>query len=112
MGDLRVPLTPYLRAEDKYRTDNHYRAVVDMLTSMIAKLEMTPTEVREAAIYACIRFEHLNMNSVRRYISRDGTLIDPRAEEDMRRELDRCADRARDLSRWLSQDNEDGEKNG
>lgn len=28
---------------------------------------MTPVEVREAAIYACIRYEHLNMREICRY---------------------------------------------
>jgi hypothetical protein len=66
----------------------------------MAKLEMTPAEVREAAIYACIRFEHLNMREIRRYVR--GGPVPPKVEEDMRKEIDRCQERARDLERWLS----------
>ena len=97
---LRAPMTPHLRAELRYRDDPTYHAIVDMLTATIAKLEMTPVEVREAAIYACIRFEHLNMSQVQRYLAYGP--VPPSVEEDMRRELDRCQERARDLERYLS----------
>jgi hypothetical protein len=93
------PLTTHLRAEERYRDDPTYHAMVDMLTSVIARLEMTPSEVRECAVYACIRYEHLNMQATRRYM-RDGVLL-PNAERDMREELDRCEERARGLRKWL-----------
>jgi hypothetical protein len=97
---IHHPLTPHLRAEERYYNDPTFRCVVDSLTAAIAKLEMTPAEVREAAVYACIRFEHLNMAHVQRYI-RDGALP-TKLERDMRGELDRCQERARDLERYLS----------
>lgn len=81
------PPTPYLRAEQRYKTDTTYRTMVDLLTSVIAQLQMTPAEVREAAIYACIRFEHLN--------------IPYRQAGDMLDELNRCEARAQELKRWL-----------
>ena len=97
----RPPLTPYLRAEERYRDDATYHAMVDVLMAVMAKLEMTPAEVREAAIYACVRFEHLNMNQMQRYV-RAGGVVPYRVEMDMRQELDRCEERARALRRWLS----------
>ena len=93
------PLTPHLCAEVRYRDDPTYHAMVDMLTSVIATLEMTPVEVREAAIYACIRYEHLNMREIQRYTR--GAPVPPTVTEDMQRELDRCQERALDLAQWL-----------
>jgi hypothetical protein len=81
------PLTPHLCAEERYRREPMYHAMVDMLTSVMAKLEMTPVEVREAAVFACIRFEHLNMNQMTRYIR--GGILHPHDEKDMVNALDR-----------------------
>ena len=99
-GSINHPLTPHLSAEARYRDDPTFHAMVDMMTSVIAKLEMTPVEVREAAIYACIRYEHLNMREICRYAR--GGPVPPAVEADMRRELDLCQERARDLAQWLS----------
>jgi len=101
-------MTPYLRAEARYRDDHTYHCLVDALTAMLAKLELTPVEMRAAAIYACIRFEHLNMNDMRRtYRQRTGP-IPYREQEDMRGELDQMEMRASELRRWLLGDDEAG----
>ncbi len=43
--------------EEKYRNDTHYRMLVDALEGMIHQAQFTPSEIREAAIYAAIRYE-------------------------------------------------------
>lgn len=46
--------------EQRYQNDNTYRCVVDMMMSIIMKLELSPSEVREAAMYAVYRMEMLH----------------------------------------------------
>lgn len=41
--------------------DVAFRAVVDGLIATILHLELTPAEVREAAVYACIRVEEMRI---------------------------------------------------
>lgn len=53
----RRPSTPLMRTEDKYNSDPAFRHVVDSLQRVIEHLELTPGEVREAAVYACMRVE-------------------------------------------------------
>lgn len=43
--------------EEKFNNDPDYRRLVDTLESLIAKAQFTPSEIREAAIFACIRYE-------------------------------------------------------
>ncbi len=45
------------RTEDKYNNDPTFRTVVDTLQMVIEQLQLTPGEVREAAVYACMRVE-------------------------------------------------------
>jgi hypothetical protein len=42
---------------EKYQLDSDYRAFVDTLVEYITKCKYTPSEVREAAILACIIYE-------------------------------------------------------
>ncbi len=57
MGDpYRTPL-PLMRTEDKYNNDTTFHHVVDVLQMVIDQLQLTPGEVREAAVYACMRVE-------------------------------------------------------
>lgn len=42
---------------EKYQNDPMYAALVNSLWSMIEAAEMTPSEVREAAILACTLYE-------------------------------------------------------
>jgi len=46
-----------LSPDEKYRTDTQYRMFVDTLEAMIRQAQFTPSEIREAAIYAAIRYE-------------------------------------------------------
>ena len=44
-------------AETRYQRDPAFRALVDAMYSHIDALKLTPTEMREAAMLACIKFE-------------------------------------------------------
>lgn len=43
--------------EDRYGRDPLFRAFVDTIHVMLRRAEMSPTEVREGAMLACIHFE-------------------------------------------------------
>lgn len=47
----------YERAREAYSNDPMFRALVDTMRHLIGKLEMTPNEVRNAAVFACILHE-------------------------------------------------------
>lgn len=49
---------PVDSVEDRYRRDPQFHTVVDMLEHLIRSANMTPTEVREAAILATIHYEN------------------------------------------------------
>jgi len=51
----------YLSAEERYQRDAQFRTMVDVLTLQIRDLHLTPTEVREAAMLACIRCEAMSL---------------------------------------------------
>jgi len=46
-----------MNAKDRYLTDPLFHALVDYLTKEIERLKLSPSEIRDAAILACIRFE-------------------------------------------------------
>lgn len=49
-----MPLTdPYQR----YQDDPQYHALVDTIHGLISRCDFTPSEVRQAAVLACIHFE-------------------------------------------------------
>lgn len=43
--------------DERYLQDPQYRQVVDMLESFIHKYHFSPSELREMAVMACIRYE-------------------------------------------------------
>lgn len=43
--------------EEKYINDPHYHPLVSTLETMIHQAQFTPSEVREAAVLACIHYE-------------------------------------------------------
>jgi hypothetical protein len=57
---------PRLAVEERYHRDEHFRQLVDVLTHFVQQLHLTPTELREAAVFACIRYEtHIAREAVR-----------------------------------------------
>ena len=47
--------------QEKYMHDADYRALVDLLENAIHRCQYTPSEIREAALFACIRYEQHSM---------------------------------------------------
>ncbi len=43
--------------EEKYRSDPHYHLLVDSMVSAIEQAQFTPSEMREAAVFACYLHE-------------------------------------------------------
>lgn len=50
--------------EEKYKNDVEYHQLVDLLESFIHNAQFTPSEIREAAIFACIKYESRKGRSV------------------------------------------------
>ena len=53
-----------LTPEERYRRDPMFRVLVDLLEHHIHMTNYTPTELREAAILAAIRYESTNIRRV------------------------------------------------
>jgi hypothetical protein len=87
--------------EHRYANDPTYKAVVDSLEALIHRAELTPGEIREAAMYACIRYELRNMSAMRRFVVKAGAPLGAGAYMHAREELDRAEDRMRALREWL-----------
>lgn len=63
---------PLEKLDERYRNDNMFSTLVDMLQGLIMKLEMSPSEIREAAMYACYRQELMNPKPLRLEFSPEG----------------------------------------
>ena len=50
-------MRPLSKHEQRYQNDAAFRSVVDALMYVVETLQMTPSEVREAAVFACVRIE-------------------------------------------------------
>jgi len=46
---------------DRYVDDRNFRMVVDLMLSMIMQHQFTPTEMREAAVLASIKYESIRV---------------------------------------------------
>lgn len=46
---------------DRYHTDPHFRRIVDSLYMLFDDAQFTPTEIREAAMLAQIKYEELRL---------------------------------------------------
>lgn len=55
-------MTSFDNAQRAYIIDPTYHQLVDMLVALIEKLEMTPSEVRQAAVFACIIFQERSVH--------------------------------------------------
>ena len=54
-------MNDYEQAKLKYMSDPVFHTIVDMMYSAIAKMDYSPTELRQAAMFAAIKFEHENV---------------------------------------------------
>lgn len=50
-------MIPLDKARKRYANDVHFRMLVDVLITQVLTLELTPSELREAAVFACILVE-------------------------------------------------------
>ena len=58
--------------EEKYTNDPEYRRLVDSLEQLVEMGRFTPSELREACVYAAIRYEMRRVPKIQ---------YDPRADE-------------------------------
>lgn len=56
---------------DKYYNDSQYRALVDMMYAHIHACHYTPSEMREAAVLACILYEEHHIRPIVMPLSKD-----------------------------------------
>lgn len=54
--------------EWRYQNDPKFKSYVDMMHALIHRAELTPTEVREAAMLACIHYESYQVRRI--YLNR------------------------------------------
>lgn len=57
------------KAREAFTNDPSYRALVELLVHQIEMLQMTPSEIREAAMFACIVIEERRMFPLQVYTS-------------------------------------------
>lgn len=50
-------MTPLDGTERRFANDPHFHALVTMLEQQIETLQLSPSEIREAAMFACYRVE-------------------------------------------------------
>ena len=83
----------FLDVKDKYERDPRYRSVVEQMVHMAMSLEMSPGELREAAVFAEITV--MSMRPVRD--------VFPEFASELDRELRRQEiDRQRAACKWFS----------
>ena len=46
---------------DRYLTDSLYKAIVDQMTYLLNTAQLTPSEMREAAVLASINYENMRI---------------------------------------------------
>jgi hypothetical protein len=50
-------MMPQQSPKDRYENDAAYKNLVDTIESLLVRSQFTPSEVREAAVMACMHFE-------------------------------------------------------
>lgn len=50
-----------MKVEERYQHDVQFRHLVDMMEAVINTGNFTPTEIREAAMFAQVKWESLNL---------------------------------------------------
>jgi hypothetical protein len=66
---MSLPRDPSPR--DKYENDPEYRNLVNLLEGVIHEARFTPSELREACIFACIRYEQHRAPEVSLYENKE-----------------------------------------
>ncbi len=51
--------------EQRYRNDPQYRQLVETMLAFIIRADFTPSELRQAAIYASIKYESMHIRESR-----------------------------------------------
>lgn len=74
-GEGRFAMMTLDRLEERFRNDAQFRALVDVLTGMILKLEIGPSELREAAMFANFRAEMMAPRPMMVELGRDEARI-------------------------------------
>lgn len=71
-------MASWMTAEDRYRHDVAFKQLVDVLEYQIQELRLTPTEIREAAVLACLHFEQKRVRTFEIDPNEPQTMIRPR----------------------------------
>ena len=50
-----------MRVQERYETDPAFRRLVDIMETAVMSGEYTPTEIREAAMFAQIKWESIHL---------------------------------------------------
>ena len=58
------PRPNMLSPEERFQRDPTFRTLVYVLTAQIDQAKYTPTELREAAMLACIRYENMTLRKI------------------------------------------------
>lgn len=58
--------------QERYDSDPDFRQLVDVMTHFVIKCEFSPSELREAAVLAAIRYETIHSRPV--YLSHGGMI--------------------------------------
>lgn len=77
MNHIRGPVND---VERRYTEDATFRHVVDALHAMVARADLTPSEIRQAAMLACIHYEMRNPAPL--MVKADGDIV-PMTEEQL-----------------------------
>lgn len=74
MDNTQKGKTVWERTPDaRYRQDNSFRQLVDMMEAHIHATNFTPMEMREAALLACINYERRHIRLAHGYTMTDKT---------------------------------------
>ena len=63
----------HLTPADRYLRDPEFHSLVEMIYAMIVKTQFTPTELREAVMFAAVLYESMNILPSYRY-NEDGSV--------------------------------------
>lgn len=82
--------------ERRYYEDATFRYAVDMLEALMHRAELSPMDVRSAAMIACIHYETRNVRGIYKVIQKHGAL---HIEEE--RAIDDAEARIAQLKEWI-----------